>query len=101
MSARPRNLCWDALVRATEANESFSDGRIAAALKAIRAAAQSEGILEEDLPHEIEMRCSNFRKWKPNLMITPTAIAAHWFRISTSVRAQSVEEQTLQRLRQL
>lgn len=100
MSARPRNPSWDALVRATEANEDFSDGRIAAALKAIRTAARKEGIPDDDLPHEIEMRCSNYRKQWPTWAITPTAIACHWYRITSSARSLTVEEQTLQRMRQ-
>lgn len=101
MSARERNLCWDALVQATQANPAFTPGRIAAALKAIREAARTEGILEEDLPREIEMRCSNYRKLWPGLTLTPTALAAHWFRVTAPMvsRPMSAKQATIAALR--
>lgn len=100
--ARQRNVCWDALVEVTGANEDFTAGRIAAALKGIRAAALKEGFVsDEDIAEEIGRRAQAYRTCFPACPLTPTALATHWKRVVVEAarRTLTVEEQTLARLR--
>lgn len=81
---RPRNLPWDALVEVTGATPEFSDGRIAAALKGIRAAASNDGIEgDELLASEIRVRAEAYRRCFPSCSLTPTALASNWRRVMT------------------
>lgn len=76
------NLAWDALVKATGANQRAESGKIGVALKAIRECwIEDEGGMEPDLPAEIERRAKLYRDKWPHLTLTPTALAAHWIRV--------------------
>lgn len=77
-----RNLAWDALVKATGANQRAEAGKIGVALKAIRESyLEDEGGMEPDLPAEITRRAQLYRDKWPHLTLTPTALAAHWIRV--------------------
>ena len=76
-----QDLAWEAIVKATRANPAFERGRIATALSAIRECCQLDGIPEEDVPGEIELRAQYYREKWPHLDITPTALARHWYRV--------------------
>ncbi len=90
-----RDLSWEALVRETAANPHMERGQLNTALKAIRAAAFSEGLLEDGLPEEIRLRAQAYRERWPQLTLTPTALAKHWFRVIAEVpsvkSAQQIE----------
>lgn len=95
---RQRNLPWDALVEATGANEDFSDGRIAAALKGIRAAATKEGFVDDAaIAEEIPRRARAYRQCFPTCSLTPTALAAHWKRVVLEPSRTSPFEQARSR----
>jgi hypothetical protein len=80
--SRQRNVSWDTLVEVTGANEDFSDGRIAKALQGIRAAAQKEGLVEdEQIALEIRRRAQKYRECFPMCALTPTALASNWIRV--------------------
>lgn len=81
MSARERDLAWEALVRETHANPAMGRGMINAALKAIRAAWELEGGLPDDLHEEIVRRADAYRIMWPTMSLTPTALAVHWHRV--------------------
>lgn len=88
--SRPRNLSWDALVEVTGANPDFSDGRIAAALKGIRAAALREGLVEdEQVALEIRRRAAKYQECFPLCSLTPTALASHWIRVMVQPSPQA------------
>ena len=72
---------WAALVRSTAVDERMERGRIAVAFQAIRRAHLSDGLREEDLPAEIEWRAELYRHKWPELTLTPTALARHWYRV--------------------
>lgn len=78
---RERDLAWEALVRETAANEAMERGQLNVALKAIRSAALSEGLMDEGLPEEIRLRAQAYRRTFPGLVLTPTALAKHWHRV--------------------
>ena len=98
---RQRNLSWDALVEATGANEAFSDGRIAAALKGIRAAAQKEGFVDdEEVALEIPRRAKAYQECFPSCALTPTALATHWMRVIVQpMNRMSAQQQAFQQAR--
>jgi len=78
---RERDPAWDALVRATGANGSYTNGRVGAALKGIRdCAILDEGLTIEELPAEIERRAGLYRRFRPTWELSPTALASHWCR---------------------
>ena len=79
MSARPRDLAWEALVEVTGATVSSERGALNAALKAIRDACPEHS--EEDLAGEIRYRSETYRKTFPGMALTPTALSKHWERI--------------------
>lgn len=79
------DLAWEALVRETAANPAAERGALNAALKAIREAAASEGILEDDaVAAEIVRRADAYRRTFRGLTLTPNALAKHWFRVVVS-----------------
>lgn len=98
MSERKLDLAWEALVRETAANPAGERGKLNAALKAIREAARSEGLTDEGLPREIELRAAAYRRAYPGLTMTPGSLAAHWFRVMVvvppplSAKQQQIEE---------
>lgn len=103
MAERPRDLAWEALVRATHANPHMERGKLNAALKAIREAAHGpggEGIHPDELPAEIERRADAYRDKWPNLTLTPTALATHWFRVLVTPQQRSRQEEELRKLRE-
>ena len=59
---RERDLAWEALVRETAANPAMERGQINVALKAIREAAFTEGLMEDGLPEEIGLRAQAYRE---------------------------------------
>ena len=67
MTTRERDLAWEALVRETHANPAMERGALNVALKAIREAAFSEGLMEEGLPEEIRLRAEAYRQTFPGL----------------------------------
>lgn len=80
---RKPDLAFEALCKATGANEHVDGQRakINTALKGIRAAWKADGLVEDDLPAEIERRAGEYqRKW-PTLTLTPMALAVHWNRL--------------------
>lgn len=77
---RQPDHAWDALVNVTGANPEFERGRIAIALKAIRAAS-ADSIAAEELPLEIERRAKLYHQAWPTMTLTPTALARHWNRV--------------------
>lgn len=101
-SARARNLVFDALVEATNANPA-DGGMIGKAANSIRTAMEDtltelrQGYLAQN-PHEdevpkdvvdelvagqIRMRADLYRRLRPEWELTPTALAKHWNRIPT------------------
>jgi hypothetical protein len=97
---RAPDLAWEALVRETAANPAMERGALNAALKAIREAAHSEGLLEEGLPEEIRLRCNAYRQVFPGITLTPTALAKHWFRVMVSTEPpRSAQQQALDQLK--
>ena len=91
--SRPPDLAWEALVRETHANPAMERGKLNAALKAIREAAFTEGIHEDSLPQEIQLRADAYRAMWPMLTLTPTALARHWFRVVAGRPDQRSEAQ--------
>ncbi len=81
MAIRKADAGWEALVRETQANPAIERGALNKALSAIREAAQTEGIGEEDLATEITLRASAYRRLFPGIALTPIALAKHWFRV--------------------
>lgn len=99
---RARNLVFDALVEATNANPA-DGGMIGKAAKSIRTAMDDtltdlrQGYLaqnphEEEVPRDvideliagqIRMRADLYRRLRPEWELTPTALAKHWNRIPT------------------
>jgi hypothetical protein len=76
-------------------------GQLNTALRAIREAAFSEGLVDDEaIAAEIPLRAQAYRAKMPNCSLTPTALAKHWFRVMVSTPTNlTVEEQTLARLR--
>lgn len=100
MTERERDLAWEALVRETHANPAMERGALNTALKAIREAAYSEGLMEDGIPVEIQLRAQAYRETFPGLALTPTALAKHWFRVMVKPEARSSQQQAIERLRQ-
>lgn len=90
---RERDLAWEALVRETAANPAMERGQLNVALKAIREAALTEGLMEEGLPEEIRLRAVAYRETFPGLSLTPTALAKHWFRVMVKREAAVTGQQ--------
>lgn len=100
---RSRNIVFDALAEATSENPDASGGKIAKALKAIRAAeapvivAHAQTFLAENpgydevppervdqyLAAKIRARAQRYREMRPDWELTSTALATHWLRIAT------------------
>ena len=100
LATRKTDVCWEALVRETAANPAMERGQLNTALRAIREAAFSEGLVDdESLAAEIPLRAQAYRNKMPNCSLTPTALAKHWFRVMVTQSTASVEEQALARLR--
>ena len=95
----PVDLAWEALVRETASNPAMERGALNKALKAIREAYYSEGLLEEDLPGEIHTRALAYKRTFPNAALTPTALAKHWFRVMQGRDDYSPQQQALDALR--
>lgn len=95
----PLDLAWEALVRETKANPAMERGALNKALKAIREAYRSEGLLEEDLPGEIHTRAIAYRRVFPNAALTPTALAKHWFRVMDVGDPVTPQQQAIDALR--
>jgi hypothetical protein len=100
-----RNLPWDALVAETQADERVEAGRIAAALRVIRAVMTEDNALGVD-PHvppemaerliaqEIRRRAARYRHRWPGVELTPTALAANWSRVMTQAPGEPDLERT-------
>lgn len=105
MGIRPTDLCWEALVQETNAHPDLERGTLNAALKAIRQAAEYEGLAPDSIPDEIHLRAQAYRDCKTlgDCLLTPMALAKHWFRVvaQQANAKQSVEQQTIARLRAL
>lgn len=101
MSERQRDLAWEALVRETAANPAMERGALNVALKAIREAAYSEGLMEDGLPEEIRLRAIAYRETFPGITLTPTALAKHWFRVMVKdeTAGRSPQQRALDELR--
>lgn len=93
MTERRIDLAWESLVRETAANPAMERGPLNVALRAIREAAFSEGLTEEGIPEEIVLRCAAYRRTFPNLTLTPTALAKHWFRVMVEQQAEQSDKQ--------
>jgi hypothetical protein len=96
-----RNLPWDALVKATLADEVAESGRIARALKTIRAIVvrdSSEQTFTDPrngewwIARQIMARAGLYRRRWPNMELTPTALATHWSRVVTEEPGRSLED---------
>lgn len=92
-----RNLPWDALVEATQADERVEKGRIASALRTIRSVA-GEGLSTDDpalaegyIASEIRVRARLYRDRWPNVELTPTALAANWSRVMNPQPGRDVD----------
>lgn len=99
--ARPRNLVFDAVAEATEANPAISGGQIAKAVAAIREATAeivaersreflAENSAYDEVPNErvdafiaamVWARAERYRQMRPTWELTPTSLASHWHRI--------------------
>jgi hypothetical protein len=98
--SRERDLAWEALVRETAANPAIERGQLNVALKAIREAAFTEGLMEEGLPEEIGLRAQAYRRTFPGLVLTPLALAKHWHRVMVQgSQPTTATERTLDELR--
>lgn len=97
--ARERDLAWEALVEETKANPAMERGALNQALRAIREAAATEGLLEEDVPAEIRLRAAAYRRTFAGLTLTPTALAKHWFRVVAQIDDRSASQRRLDELR--
>lgn len=98
-TSRERDLAWEALVKETASNPAMERGALNVALKAIREAAFTEGLMEEGLPTEIALRAQAYRETFPGLALTPTALAKHWFRVMVKPEARNAQQAALERLR--
>jgi hypothetical protein len=78
---RERDMAWEALVRETHANPAMERGALNTALRAIREAAFSEGLMEDGIAEEIRLRADAWRTRWPHLTLTPTGLAKHWHRV--------------------
>lgn len=101
-TGRARNIVYDAIVEATNANPA-DGGMIGKAIKAIRTAMAdtlrdlthaylAENPQEDEVPREvideliagqIRIRADLYRRLRPEWELTPTALAKHWNRIPT------------------
>jgi len=90
---RPRDFAWEALVRVTHANPAFERGKLNVALRAIREAAHTEGLHEDSLPAQIELRGQAYRETFPGISLTPTALARHWFRVLAPTTSEISSQQ--------
>ena len=96
---RQPDLAWEALVRITHANPAMERGKLNKALTAIKEAWHSEGGLPEDLPDEIERRAAAYHVMWPNMTLTPSALAVHWFRAAASQARKTPQQEALDELR--
>lgn len=101
MATRPIDECWEALVRETAANPAMERGQLNVALRAIREAAFSEGLIEDQaIAQEIALRARAYRERMPQCSLTPTALAKHWFRVMVQpVTEPSRQQAALQQAR--
>jgi hypothetical protein len=86
-----RNLPWDALVQETGADERAEGGKIGKALAKIRGyiadeyadeiAGDSADLVESFMATEIQRHAHLYRRRWPDIDLTPTALAAQWFRV--------------------
>lgn len=99
---RKTDLCWEALVRETAANPAMERGQLNLALRAIREAAFSEGLVDDEtLAAEIPLRAQAYRDKMPQCSLTPTALAKHWFRVMVkpAVATVGAQQQAFQQAR--
>ena len=82
--ARERDLSWEALVEVTGANVGVERGALNAALASIRE--QSPDLDDGDLAILIKLRADQYRKGFDGAVLTPSALAKHWNRISTEAK---------------
>lgn len=81
-NGKPLDVCWEALVQETAANPAIERSKLNTALKAIRAAAFSEGLVEDEaVAEEIRLRAAAYRQTMGGCCLTPMALANHWFRV--------------------
>jgi len=81
-AGRALDICWEALVHETAANPAMERGQLNVALRAIREAAFSEGLVDDEaIATEIGLRAQAYREKMPECSLTPTALAKHWFRV--------------------
>jgi hypothetical protein len=94
-----RNLPWDELVRVTNADERLEKGKIARALKVIRAVVVADHHArtfvdpahgEAFIAREIRSRGAHYRRRWPTIELTPTALAANWSRVVTDQPGQDL-----------
>jgi hypothetical protein len=92
-----RNVPWDALVKVTQADETAESGRIARALKTIRAMVvrdTSPQTFEEPetgewwIARQISARANLYQRRWPGIELTPTALASNWGRVVTAQPGQ-------------
>lgn len=100
MSERQLDRSWEALVRETHANPAMERGKLNVALKAIREAALTEGLLEDGLPEEIRLRAQAYRDKWPHLTLTPTSLAVHWHRVMAMSEQRTAQQRALDEARQ-
>lgn len=85
MTVARQDLAWESLVRVTHANPAVERGVLNAALKAIREACASTAggnVLDDGMVAvEIETRAELYRQTFPGIVLTPMALAKHWFRV--------------------
>jgi hypothetical protein len=76
-------------------------GQLNVALRAIREAAFSEGLVEDEaVAQEIALRAQAYREKMPDMTLTPTALAKHWFRVMVQpLSAPSRQQTALQQAR--
>jgi hypothetical protein len=100
--SRPIDPCWEALVRETAENPHMARGKLNVALKAIREACFSEGLIDaEACATEIGLRARAYRERFPACALTPTALATHWFRVMVKPVNGSSQDTALEQARHL
>jgi hypothetical protein len=88
-----RNIPWDALVKATQADEQVEAGQLAKALKQIRGfiaptlppqSLEAPEATEQHIANHIRSRARLYRDRWPNVELTPLALAKNWSRVLTA-----------------
>ena|SRR5215472_4504181 len=79
--SRDPDLAFEKLVEVTRANPDFERGQLNKALASIRSCCERDGIVPDDVAHEIGLRAAFYHETFPGLTLTPTALARHWYRV--------------------